>query len=180
MQGVSGGELANWGLITLDAHHDLRDGESNGSPVRRLVEAGLPGANIVQIGIADFSNSPRYAQRAAEFGITVIHRSQLRSRTLEDVAVTALEVAGAGGRPIFVDVDVDVCDRAEVPGCPSSAPGGISADELRHLVFLLARDARVRAFDITEVDAATDAPDGRTVRLAALCVLEAAAGLASR
>ena len=28
------------GLITLDAHHDLRDGRSNGSPVRRLVESG--------------------------------------------------------------------------------------------------------------------------------------------
>jgi len=31
------------GLITLDAHHDLRDGRSNGSPVRRLVAAGLAG-----------------------------------------------------------------------------------------------------------------------------------------
>jgi formiminoglutamase len=73
-----------------------------------------------------------------------------------------------------------VCDRAEVPGCPSSAPGGISADELRELVSVLARDARVRAFDITEIDASADAEDGRTVRLAALIVLEAAAGLAAR
>ena len=31
------------GLITLDAHFDLRDGVSNGSPVRRLVEGGLDG-----------------------------------------------------------------------------------------------------------------------------------------
>ena len=35
------GGLANAGLITLDAHHDLRDGRSNGSPVRRLIEMGL-------------------------------------------------------------------------------------------------------------------------------------------
>ncbi len=45
------------GLITLDAHHDLRDGRSNGSPVRRLVESGLEGRRIVQIGISDFANS---------------------------------------------------------------------------------------------------------------------------
>ena len=34
--------------------------------------------------------------------------------------------------------------------------------------------------DVTEIDATADAPDQRTVRLAALLVLEAAAGLAAR
>ncbi len=180
MLGLAGGDLSGWGLVTVDAHHDLRDGESNGSPVRRLIEAGLPGSHIVQIGIADFSNSPAYAARAREYGITVSHRSELNRRALKEVAASALKVAGAGDRPVFVDIDVDVCDRAEVPGCPASAPGGISADELRRLAYLLARDPRVAGLDITEVDATADAPDGRTVRLAALLVLEAAAGLAMR
>lgn len=177
---LAAGNISGWGLITLDAHHDLRDGESNGSPVRRLLEAGLPGHNIVQIGIADFSNSPAYAARAREYGITVVHRSELNRRELKEVASSALKVAGAGGRPVFVDIDVDVCDRAAVPGCPSAAPGGLSADELRRLTFLLARDPSVAGVDITEVDATADAPDGRTVRLAALLMLEAAAGLAMR
>jgi len=180
MLAESGGDLSGWGLVTVDAHHDLRDGETNGSPVRRLIEAGLPGGSVVQIGIADFSNSSAYAARARELGITVVSRGELRVRRLEDLVSFALETAGAGGRPVFVDIDVDVCDRAEVPGCPSSAPGGISADELRRIAFLLARDTHVAAIDITEVDAAADAPDGRTVRLAALLVLEAATGLAVR
>jgi formiminoglutamase len=38
----------------------------------------------------------------------------------------------------------------------------------------------VRGMDVTEIDATADAADGRTVRLAALLVLEAAAGLAQR
>ncbi len=180
MRGVFSEGLEGCGLITVDAHHDLRDGISNGSPVRRLVDAGLPGANIVQIGIADFSNSPAYAARAHELGITVVPRGDLRGADLSALARRALEIAGADGRPVFVDLDVDVCDRAEVPGCPASAPGGISADELRQLAFLFARDSRVRAIDITEVDATADAIDGRTVRLAALLVLEAAAGLVTR
>ena len=46
------------GLITLDAHFDLRDGVSNGSPVRRLVEDGLDPRRIVQLGIADFATPP--------------------------------------------------------------------------------------------------------------------------
>ncbi|MEY2675578.1 MAG: hypothetical protein RL102_844, partial [Actinomycetota bacterium] len=41
-------------------------------------------------------------------------------------------------------------------------------------------EALVRQLDITEIDATADAPDGRTVRLAALLILEAAAGLAQR
>lgn len=180
MAGLADDRLGDWGLVTLDAHHDLRDGESNGSPMRRLIEAGLPGERVVQVGIADFANSAVYAARARELGITVIMRAELREADPELVVARALEIAGAGGGGVYVDIDVDVCDRAAAPGCPASAPGGLSADELRHFAFLLARGPRVRAVDITEVDPIADATDRRTVRLAALLVLEIAAGLASR
>jgi formiminoglutamase len=46
--------------------------------------------------------------------------------------------------------------------------------------YLAGHDPRVRAVDIAEIDATRDADDERTVRLAALCVLEIAAGLALR
>ena len=173
-------DLSNIGLITFDAHHDLRDGHSNGSPVWELIQAGLPGKNIVQIGIADFANSAQYSARAKENGITVIPRCDLRTRSISEVVKQALDIAGAGGREIYVDLDVDVCDRSVVPACPAAMPGGISADELRQGAFFLAADKRVRAIDITEIDASIDTDDQRTVRLAALLVLEAAAGLASR
>ena len=179
-RGVFGTELSNAGLITFDAHHDLRDGISNGSPVRRLIEAGLNPKRIVQIGIADFSNSPAYAERAQELGIRVIARSELRRRSIEDIWAEAISIAGAGSAGVHVDFDVDVCDRAVVPGCPAAAPGGISADELRQFAYLAGWSQLVKSLDITEVDATADAPDGRTVRLAALVLLEAAAGLASR
>ena len=178
--GVAGTALPAAGLITLDAHHDLRDGRSNGSPVRRLIEAGLDPRRIVQIGIADFANSRAYRERARAFGITVIHRDELVDRPLTDIAAEALDIAGAGGGPIHVDLDVDVCDRSVAPACPASIPGGLQAHELRRITRVLAADPRVRGFDIAEVDASADAADARTIRLAALLVLEAAAGLAQR
>lgn len=176
-RGVFGGHVETAGLITLDAHHDLRDGVSNGSPVRRLVdELGLAGRRIVQIGIADFSNSPAYAARAKDLGITVIPRSALRTRTMAEVMAEAVSIAGAAGGPIHVDFDVDVCDRSVVPACPAAAPGGISADEFRQLAFEAGRHSQVRSVDFTEIDASIDSADGRTVRLAALGILELAAG----
>lgn len=177
---LAAGGIGPGGLITLDAHHDLRDGRSNGSPVRRLVEAGLDPRRIVQIGIADFANSRAYRDRARDWGITVIHRDELLDRSLADIVAEALAVAGAGEGGIHVDLDVDVCDRSVVPACPAALPGGISAAELRRITRLLARDARVASFDLAEIDATTDSSDGRTVRLAALLVLDAMAGLAER
>ena len=173
-------DLSKVGVITFDAHHDLRDGQSNGSPIWRLIQAGLPGKNIVQIGISDFANSAAYSKRAEDNGITVIDRAMMRSQSIEKIVTDALAIAGANGREIYVDVDVDVCDRSVAPACPASVPGGITADELRNAVRLVAKDHRVRAIDITEIDAALDTPDQRTIRLAALLVLEAAAGVASR
>jgi formiminoglutamase len=174
------GDISNLGLITLDAHHDLRDGISNGSPVWRLIQSGLVGTNIVQIGISDFANSREYAARAKEHGIHVIYRDELRRRPMSDIMSEALDRAGHGGREIYVDLDVDVCDRSIAPACPASVPGGISADELRQAAYLAGADQRVRGLDITEIDATLDAPDQRTIRLAALLVLEASCGVAAR
>ena len=168
------------GLVTLDAHHDLRDGSSNGSPVRQLIEAGLVGTRVVQVGIEPFANSRAYAQRAADYGITVITRDELRRRPMADVMAEALSIASGGGGAVHVDLDVDVCDRSVAPACPASVPGGISAIELRAAARAAGAHPSVGSIDLVEVDATADAPDGRTVRLVALCVLESLAGLAQR
>jgi formiminoglutamase len=178
--GTWGSRLGTAGLVTLDAHHDLRDGRSNGSPVRRLIEAGLAGARVVQVGIADFANSAEYAARAADFGITVVRRDELQRRPIADVVSEALDLAGAAGGPVHVDLDVDVCDRSVAPACPASVPGGIAAHELRAAARVAGAHPSVESIDLVEVDSTADTPDARTVRLVALCVLEAAAGLASR
>ena len=174
------GDLSRVGLITLDAHHDLRDGNTNGSPVWRLIQAGLPGKNIVQIGISDFANSKEYSKRAKEAGIFVITRAQLRNKSIQDAMKQAFAHLGRNVDHIYVDLDVDVCDRSVAPASPAATPGGISADELRQAAFLAGANYKVRAVDITEIDPKRDSKDERTVRLAALLVLEIAAGYKTR
>ena len=175
-----GAHIDHAGLVTVDAHHDLRDGVSNGSPVRQLLDAGLRGTRVTQIGIQPLANSRAYRERADAAGITVVLREDLHRRHIADVMVEAIDRAASAGGPVHVDLDVDVCDRSAVPGCPASVPGGISAAELRAAARAAGSHPAVTSVDLTEVDATADTDDGRTVRLAALCVLEIIAGVADR
>ena len=169
------------GLLTFDAHHDLRDtdaGMLNGNPVRALLEDGLPGANVVQIGIQPFANSPEYAAVARDAGITVVSADEVRRRGIEAVVSEALEHQGAL-EAIYVDLDVDVLDRAFAPACPGSRPGGMTPPEVQAAARLCGAHPRVRVMDLVEVDPERDVADV-TVLAAASFLLAFASGLARR
>src|SRR5690606_21374334 len=95
-----GAEISTAGLVTVDAHHDLRDGVSGGAAVRELLAAGLVGRRVVQVAIEPLATSAAYRARAAEQGITVIERGELRRRPIEDAMAEALQIASAGGGPV--------------------------------------------------------------------------------
>lgn len=170
----------DFGLITLDAHLDMREGRSNGSPVRQLLDEGLDPRHVVQVGLGDFSNSAAYARESLDKGVRIIERDTFHREDAASIARHALEIASHGGRQVYVDIDLDAADRSVVPGCPASAPGGLSADEIRNFVREVTFNKSVVAIDFTEVDVEQDSPDQRTVRLAALLVLEALAGVRRR
>lgn len=170
------------GLLTLDAHFDLRDtskGLSNGNPVRALLEDGLPGANIVQLGILGFANSQAYAQVARDAGINVVTMDKLRAQGLERAVTTALEYLAARVKVIYFDLDVDVLDRAFAPACPGARPGGLQPWEVRRAAWLCGQHPKVKAMDLVEVDPTQDVANV-TVMSTAACLLSFASGLVSR
>lgn len=172
--------LPTAGLLTLDAHHDVRgthDGWTNGTPVRGLMQDGLPGSSIVQVGIGNLTNSRAYRDFCAAQGIRVIGMDD--ARPTGDVVRWELDRLAATCDAIYVDLDVDVVDRTFVPGCPGARPGGLFPSELLAAAVEAGRHPVVRAVDIVEVDASAD-PSGVTVDLAAQCLLSVAAGFAAR
>ena len=123
--GLAGEDLESWGLVTLDAHHDVRTYEGrpgNGSPVRALVDAGLPGNQLVQVGIAGFSNSARLPALVRGRRHRRGHRRRGALRHMEDVLVEAFDRLGLSVDHIYVDLDVDVLDSAFAPGLPRRPP----------------------------------------------------------
>jgi arginase family enzyme len=176
-----GGKLEEIGLITLDAHFDMRDldqGLSNGNPVRALIEDGLPGANIAQVGLASFANSRAMHEDAIAAGNLVITIGDVRERGIANAMDRALDHV-AHCDALVIDCDIDVIDRSQLPGAPGSRPGGMAPHDFFHAVRRLARDPRVRVIDLTEWDPPLD-PSDLSALTAARWVAECLAGYEMR
>jgi formiminoglutamase len=177
-----GHSLPHCALLTLDAHLDLRDldrGPMNGNPVRGLLQDGLPGSHIVQIGIQPFANSAAYAKIAQDSGIEVIDIHQVRAHGIAKVTAEALSRLEKVAARIYVDIDLDVLDRSSSPGTSGSRPGGLSTSELLAAARVCGANPKVAAVDLVEVDPSKDISD-ITVFAAASCLLNVASGLSAR
>jgi arginase family enzyme len=173
--------LANVGLITLDAHFDMRDTEAgpmNGNPVRCLLEDGMPGWNVCQIGLAPFANTARMHRDAEGAGITVFTVADCVRRGIAAVIDEALARLSRKDA-ILVDFDIDVIDRAQCPGAPGARPGGMPVDMFFAAARRLAGEPRVRLVDLTEFDPSLDVAD-ITALTAARWVAEVLSGFAMR
>jgi formiminoglutamase len=176
---AQGLDLKRAGLVALDVQYDLRDGARNTSALRTLFDAGLDGERVSHIGAADWAVSRSHADEAKARGMALFSRGAVEERGIAACMSDALASAARKG-PVHVSLDLSVCDRAVAPACLDALPGGLPAADLLAAAFIAGRDPNVRSVDIVEVDATADASDYRTVRLAALVVLEVAAGLALR
>ena len=144
-----------------DAHFDMREldsGLSNGNPVRALIEDGLPGANIAQVGIASFANSRAMHADAVAAGNLVVTMGDVREHGIDHAIARALDHV-AHCDALVIDCDIDVIDRAAFPAAPGARPGGMAAADFYRAVRRLAADHRVRVIDLTEWDPPLDASD---------------------
>jgi formiminoglutamase len=176
-----GGDPGEVGLITLDAHFDMRDldqGLSNGNPVRALLADGLPGANIAQVGLASFANSRAMHEDATEAGNLVITVGDVRESGIAHAIERALDHVSHCDA-LVIDCDIDVIDRSQFPAAPGGRPGGMAVHEFFYAVRRLAADPRVHVIDLTEWDPPLDSTD-LSALTAARWVAECLAGYEAR
>jgi arginase family enzyme len=173
--------LERVGLITLDAHFDMRDldqGLGNGNPVRALLQDGLPGSNIAQVGLASFANSREMHEDALSAGNLVITLGDIGREGIAQAIVRALEHV-AHCDVLVVDCDIDVIDRSQFPAAPGARPGGIAVHDFFVAVRRLASEPRVRIVDLVEWDPPLDRSD-LSALTAARWVAECLAGFELR
>jgi arginase len=128
------GEIA---LIWFDAHADLNTPASspssvfNGMVLRTLIGDGAPGlvparpvaaANVILVGARELD--PPEEDYLAESGITLIEVDALTPKRLVDA------VKKTGATRVYIHVDFDVLDPAELEGLDSPVPFGVTAATL--------------------------------------------------
>lgn len=176
------GDLSESGVLTLDAHHDVRltdEGPTSGSPIRGLVEDGLPDGRVVQIGIHSFANSGEYRDFCDKHGIEVVTMATVDEVGVGWVVTTALDDLARRCERIHVDVDLDVLDAVFAPGCSGSRPGGMTPRQLAAACRAAGGHPAVRSVDFVEVDPERDR-DGVTVMNMANAFLAFVSGMAAR
>jgi ornithine--oxo-acid transaminase len=175
------------GLIWIDAHLDAHTPETShshnahGMPLAALLGAGAPemagvdgppldSARVVVIGVRSYEADEM--RLLAAFGVTVFGIGEIRRRGLAAVFADALTIAGRGGWPFGISLDLDVLDPLVAPGVSTPVADGLAVPELARELGGLIRNRRCIALEIAEYCPARD-PQGLTAR-AVIELLEAA------
>jgi formiminoglutamase len=151
--------LQRVGVLTLDAHFDLRDtdcGLTNGNPIQALLEDGLPGAHVAQVGLLPFANTRKAHEKAKNAGIYVATAAACKAQGLAAIATNALERLAARCDVIHVDFDIDVVERSAMPGAPGARPGGVAVQDFFDATRRICAHPKVRSVDLTEFDPSLD------------------------
>jgi agmatinase len=133
-------------VLQLDAHLDLRDAYqgtklSHASVMRRVRDLGVP---TVAVGIRSVSREE--ADYVHAEGAPVFLAREIRARGLDISAILA-----ALPNPVYITVDLDAFDPAEVPAVGTPEPGGLTWDEGLRLLRAVCERRQVVGCDIVEL-----------------------------
>lgn len=180
------GSAKKLGVIHFDAHHDLRKAhlgaESSGVPFRKTLELPgtlLNGRNLVQVGMAEFTNSPQLDDYAKEMGVTVISGLEVRERGIAAVVEQALAIAGEGTDAIYLSVDIDCLSHAQAPGTAAPNPFGLDLHDVQFAMRKIGASGKLIGADLVEISPPFD-PRNITGASGASLILSLLYGLSSR
>ncbi len=186
---IGGGHDCSYGVwrgirgavLAVDAHLDVRPTHdpSSGNPFFRMIEAGLPGADLAQVGLQRFANSEEHETwlRLKGASLQFLEPGQ-EGRALE-AAKGALAVFAAKSRRVLATFDLDALRAADAPGVSALAPWGLDASTALRIATACGACPAVAAFDLMELAPALDR-DSQTAKLAAYLAAAFVEGLASR
>lgn len=132
------------------------------------------GRNLVEIGIAGWRNTYRYASYLAEQGARVIPARELHRGDFDELIAEALARAADSTTGIWLTIDIDGVDGAQAPGTGTPAIGGLTSLQLLEIVWAFGGYPKALGVDVMEVAPPYDR-DSRTAALAATAILTFAA-----
>lgn len=163
-------------VLQIDAHLDWReevDGIRRGysSPLRwASTKAAVAG--MTQVGLRAIGSARRQEVEAARaYGSHLItaERFHGEGRDAVDTVLTTIP----SGRAVYVTIDADGLDPADMPGVMAPTPGGLRFSQVAPLLRAVARRHRVVGMDVVEVAPSFDLANGITCVTAGRLILNA-------
>ena len=165
------------GVVWLDAHADFNTPETttsgflDGQMLSALtggcwqaLAASIPGfravseANVVLVGARDLDAVEE--ARLVASRVTWVRAADVRSRGVEAALESPIRALASRVSRVYLHIDLDVHDPAEVRANQYAAPDGLSAEAVRDVARLVGRHVPIAAAALTAYDPAYDA-DGR-------------------
>jgi agmatinase len=130
-------------VLAFDAHSDMRDEYldskyNHACTLRRANES----ARVTQVGLR--SASWEDAQFVRDEGLAFYSPQEMRAAGAEAVLSNLSE-------DVYVTIDLDCFDPAEMAAVGTPEPGGLHWDEVSALLVALSRSRRIVGFDVTEL-----------------------------
>lgn len=156
------------GVIAVDAHLDLRPTHdpSSGNPFYRMLEHGLPGEHLVEVGLVPWVNASAHRQYAEAKGVALHFLEPGHEHLAVDRVREALAAFEAKALRVLATLDLDAFNAASAPGVSAVNPWGLSAGSGLAMAQALGACPAVACLDLMELAPPLD-PDGRTARFAA-------------
>jgi len=173
-----------YAVLVFDAHPDVRplvNGRAHsGSAFRQLLEGTppFPGRRLAYIGLQPFAIAGSHREFLEQHGALLCFLPELQpGKLLERVRQFFERISDGGLLPVYVSLDLDALPASVAPGVSAPSPIGLPAQELLESLQWLGTQRAVRLFDLAEYAPAYDL-DGRTARMAALCLCALLSGRA--
>ncbi len=155
------------GILHIDAHADLREAFegftwSHASIMFNAFTRLSSVSRIVQVGIRDFCEAEFDLIQGSGGRIVTHFDAALRRELCRGTSWQTLceRVVSALPREVYVSLDIDGLNPALCPHTGTPVPGGLSFEELQHLLEVLVDSGRrIVGFDLTEVAPSDDAAD---------------------
>jgi len=138
-------------LIVFDAHADFGEENNsfatNQSWLGKLISEGFPTENILLVGVR--SHQKKDLDFLKKSKIQQINLNSIEE-DIDNIADTIMEFAG--GKELYVSVDIDVVDSAFAPATDYPEPGGLTSRQFIYLIQRINKMKNLRAVDIVGIN----------------------------
>lgn len=165
------GPDAKIGIITIDAHFDLREAEppTASSMFRQILETD-ENSSLLALGIQPLANTRAMFNKAEALGARFVLAEEFAMGNIQQ-AQSVIDAFCHEHDAVFLSLSMNALSSLYAPGVMAPSPFGLEPAIVRQLLWHIVANEKIISFDLCEVNPELD-EHGKTAKLAAYLLAE--------